>query len=81
MKELLARNAACSSALMAFHDAMADLTSGRIEFAVVGGASNILRPQTSVAFQRLNMLSPEVMLCVARASVRKGPLWMSRPAI
>ena len=52
--------AACSSALMAFNDAMSDIASGRIDYAVVAGASNILRSQTSLAFQRLHMLSPDV---------------------
>ena len=45
---------------MAFNDAMTDLTSGRCEYAVVGGASGIFRPQTSIAFQRLHMMSPDV---------------------
>ena len=64
--------------MMAFNDAMADLSSGRIDFALVGGASNILRPQTSIAFQRLHMLSPEA--CPARRvpSVRGLPA-QSRP--
>ena len=52
--------AACSSSLMAFNDAMTDLTTGRIDYAVVGGASGIFRPQTSIAFQRLHMMSPDV---------------------
>ena len=45
---------------MAFNDAMTDLTTGRIDYAVVGGASGIFRPQTSIAFQRLHMMSPDV---------------------
>ena len=44
---------------MAFNDAMADLVAGRTDYALVGGASNILRAHTSIAFQRLHMLSPE----------------------
>ncbi|CAK0786732.1 hypothetical protein CVIRNUC_009946 [Coccomyxa viridis] len=50
---------ACSSSLMAFNDAMTDLETGRCEYAVVGGASGIFRPQTSIAFQRLHMMSPD----------------------
>lgn len=45
---------------MAFNDAISDMLVGRIDYAVIGGASNIFRPQTSLAFQRLQMLSPEV---------------------
>ncbi len=45
---------------MAFNDAMTDLDTGRIDYAVVGGASGIFRPQTSIAFQRLHMMSPDV---------------------
>lgn len=47
---------------MAFNDAMTDLTTGRIDYAVVGGASGIFRPQTSIAFQRLHMMSPDVSM-------------------
>ena len=54
--------AACSSSLMAFNDAMTDLSTGRIDYAVVGGASGIFRPQTSIAFQRLHMMSPDVSI-------------------
>lgn len=45
---------------MAFNDAITDLGTGRIDYAVVGGASGIFRPQTSIAFQRLHMMSPDV---------------------
>lgn len=51
--------AACSSSALALHDAIADLTAGRCDFAMVGGASSILRPATSVAFNKLHMLSPD----------------------
>lgn len=56
--------AACSSSLVAMNDAISDIRSGRIDYAIVGGASAILRPQTSLAFAKLNMLSPEVC-CIA----------------
>ncbi|EIE19942.1 hypothetical protein COCSUDRAFT_58179 [Coccomyxa subellipsoidea C-169] len=50
---------ACSSSFVALNDAISDIKAGVIDYAVVGGASAILRPQTSVAFSKLNMLSPE----------------------
>eukprot|EP00884_Botryococcus_braunii_P011836 jgi/Botrbrau1/20653/Bobra.113_1s0077.1 len=50
---------ACSSSLVALHDAITDMALGRIDFAMVGGASAILRPAMSVAFNRLKMLSPD----------------------
>ena len=53
---------------MAFNDAMTDLTTGRIDYAVVGGASGIFRPQTSIAFQRLHMMSPDVSVSTAISS-------------
>ena len=52
--------AACSSSFVALNDAISDIKAGVIDYAVVGGASAILRPQTSLAFAKLNMLSPEV---------------------
>ena len=48
----LARTA-CSSSFVALHDAVVDLQSGRVEYAVVGGSSAIFRPATSLAFLRL----------------------------
>ena len=51
--------AACSSSALALHDAVADLSAGRCDYAMVGGASSILRPATSVAFNKLHMLSPD----------------------
>ena len=55
---------------MAFNDAMTDLNTGRIDYAVVGGASGIFRPQTSIAFQRLHMMSPDVSSPKAYRAVR-----------
>ena len=51
--------AACSSSLLALHDAVADLAAGRVDYAMVGGSSAILSPGVSVAFNELHMLSPE----------------------
>ena len=45
--------AACSSSFLALHDACVDLQRGRIEYAMVGGASALLRPATTVAFNQL----------------------------
>lgn len=66
-------HAACSSSLVALNDAVSDLQSGRVDYALVGGASAILRPQTSLAFSKLNMLSPEVLTppCSCKAQVCK----------
>ena len=61
---------------MAFNDAMTDLETGRCEYAVVGGASGIFRPQTSIAFQRLHMMSPDVskilnpLICTSNLAAR-----------
>ena len=41
------------------HDAIADMTANRIDYALVVGASCINAPTTSLAFHRLHMLSPE----------------------
>ena len=45
--------AACSSSLVALNDAVADIHSGRVDYAMVGGASAIFRPATTVAFMGL----------------------------
>lgn len=50
---------ACSSSLVALHDAVTDIALGRIDYAMVGGGSAILSPAVSVAFNRLQMLSPQ----------------------
>ncbi len=44
---------------MAVRAAIDDLQSGRVDYAVVGGANAVLRPQTSYIQTKLNMLSPE----------------------
>ena len=45
--------AACSSSFLALHDACVDLQRGRVDYAMVGGASALLRPATTVAFNQL----------------------------
>lgn len=51
--------AACSSSMVALHDAVTDLAMGRIDYAMVGGGQTVLSPAVSLAFNRLQMLSPE----------------------
>ncbi|CAK0731645.1 hypothetical protein CVIRNUC_000023 [Coccomyxa viridis] len=50
---------ACSSSFLALHDACVDLQRGRVDYAMVGGASALLRPATTVAFNQLHMVSPD----------------------
>ena len=45
--------AACSSSFLALNDAVVDLQRGRIDYAMIGGASALLRPATTVAFNQL----------------------------
>ena len=62
--------AAYSSSLMTFNDAMTDLATGRIDYAVFGGASGTFGPHTCIAF--LRRMSPEVRarLCPLPRSCR-----------
>lgn len=48
---------ACSSSLFAFEQAFAAIRSGQIDAAIVGGANLNIKPNTSLQFHRLNMLS------------------------
>ncbi|XP_044275877.1 fatty acid synthase [Varanus komodoensis] len=50
---------ACSSALVALDNAYKAISSGQCESALVGGVNLILKPNTSVQFMKLGMLSPE----------------------
>ena len=50
---------ACSSAAHSLHDALADITAGRTDYAVVLGSCHMLAPNMTLAFNRLHMLSPE----------------------
>lgn len=49
---------ACSSSLVAVERALADLRSGRIDTAIVGGVNMLLSPAPFVGFSRAQMLSP-----------------------
>lgn len=50
---------ACSSSLLAMDCAVQAIRSGACDAAVVGGVSLCLKPNTSLDFLRLNMLSPD----------------------
>ena len=49
---------ACSSSLVAIDRAIADLRSGRVDTAIVGGVNMLLSPGSFVGFSRASMLSP-----------------------
>lgn len=53
---------ACSSSLYAFINALNDLNSGRIDYAVVGGCQLTFHPYYLAALEKLNMTSPKGML-------------------
>ncbi len=50
---------ACSSSLVAVHSAVVSLLRGDCDAAVVGGVNLVLSPETSVAFSKAKMLSPD----------------------
>lgn len=50
---------ACSSSLLALQMACQSIRDGHCDAAIVGGANLVLKPQSSLQFQRLNMLSPD----------------------
>ncbi|XP_021358822.1 fatty acid synthase-like [Mizuhopecten yessoensis] len=50
---------ACSSSLLALDQALQAIRVGQCDAAIVGGSSIILKPLTSLQFQKLGMLSPE----------------------
>jgi acyl transferase domain-containing protein/NADPH:quinone reductase-like Zn-dependent oxidoreductase/acyl carrier protein len=52
-------NAACSSSIAAIHLAVRSLRSGECSLALAGGANVIVRPETTQAFSRVGVLSPE----------------------
>ncbi|RNA09364.1 fatty acid synthase [Brachionus plicatilis] len=62
---------ACSSSLVALDAAVQSIKSGYCDYAIVGGANLLTRPQTSLQFQRLGMLSPDGM-CRSFDSSGKG---------
>ncbi|XP_034563602.1 fatty acid synthase [Notolabrus celidotus] len=50
---------ACSSSLLALENAFHAIQQGLCDAALVGGVNLLLKPNTSVQFMRLGMLSPE----------------------
>lgn len=50
---------ACASSLYAFCQAVYDIRNGLCDSAIVGGSSLVLRPENSLTFLRLGMLSPD----------------------
>ncbi|XP_069024612.1 fatty acid synthase isoform X1 [Embiotoca jacksoni] len=50
---------ACSSSLLALENAFHAIRQGHCDAAVVGGVNLLLKPNTSVQFMKLGMLSPE----------------------
>ncbi|XP_023584963.1 fatty acid synthase [Trichechus manatus latirostris] len=55
----VALDTACSSSLLALHSAFQAIRSGECPAAIVGGINVMLKPNTSLQFLRLGMLSPE----------------------
>uniref|UniRef100_A0A8C2HV47 Fatty acid synthase n=1 Tax=Cyprinus carpio TaxID=7962 RepID=A0A8C2HV47_CYPCA len=50
---------ACSSSLLALENAFNAIRNGQCDAALVGGVNLLLKPNTSVQFMKLGMLSPE----------------------
>ncbi|MCQ8064004.1 polyketide synthase, partial [Salmonella enterica] len=55
----IALDTACSSSLLALQNAFHAIRSGECPAALVGGINVLLKPNTSVQFMKLGMLSPE----------------------
>ncbi|XP_071066957.1 fatty acid synthase isoform X2 [Dasypus novemcinctus] len=55
----VALDTACSSSLLALHSAFQAIRSGQCPAALVGGINVLLKPNTSVQFMKLGMLSPD----------------------
>lgn len=50
---------ACSSSLLALENAFHAIRQGQCDAALVGGVNLLLKPNTSVQFMKLGMLSPD----------------------
>lgn len=50
---------ACSSSMYVFEHAFKDMRSGKCDSAIVAGTNLILKPQMTLQFKHLNMLSPD----------------------
>lgn len=62
---------ACSSSMVALHEAVSALRSGRIDTAIVGGVNIIASPGSFIAFSQASMLSP-TGLCQAFSANADG---------
>ncbi|KYN15123.1 PREDICTED: fatty acid synthase-like [Trachymyrmex cornetzi] len=54
-----AMDTACSSAMYGMHQAVTAMRAGECDAAIVGGLNLLLRPEASLQFHRLNMLSQD----------------------
>ncbi|KAG5306378.1 FAS synthase, partial [Pseudoatta argentina] len=54
-----AMDTACSSAMYGIHQAVTAMRAGECDAAIVGGLNLVLRPEASLQFHRLNMLSQD----------------------
>ncbi|XP_039308272.1 fatty acid synthase [Solenopsis invicta] len=54
-----AMDSACSSSMYALHHAASAMRAGECDAAIVGGLNLVLRPNLSLQFHRLNMLSQD----------------------
>ncbi|XP_018397404.1 PREDICTED: fatty acid synthase [Cyphomyrmex costatus] len=50
---------ACSSAMYGMHQAVAAMRAGECDAAIVGGLNLVLRPEASLQFHKMNMLSQD----------------------
>lgn len=50
---------ACSSSMVAFHNAVKAIQTGECDAAIVAGSNLLLKPNLSLQFHRLSMLSPD----------------------
>lgn len=50
---------ACSSSLLALENAFSAIRHGQCDAALVGGVNLLFKPNTSVQFMKLGMLSPD----------------------
>lgn len=55
----MAIDTACSSSTMAIHTAIGNLRNRQCDLALAGGVNAILTPETTIAFSKARMLSPD----------------------
>lgn len=69
----IALDTACSSSLLALQNAYQAIRSGECPAALVGGINLLLKPNTSVQFMKLGMLSPDG---TCRSFDDSGKVWV-----